>query len=166
MQIENCSPEDVDFILYLNKKAIGYQRSKGYNLWPVFERSYIEKEVREKTSWKITDGNKIACTFSVLYSDPVIWQERNSDPAVYLHRIATNPEYKGKQLITIVRDWAIEHAKQLNKKFVRMDTWGNNIRMREYYVQHGFQYLGQSFLKEEEEHYGGKELSLLQIEVK
>lgn len=165
MVVKPCSISDIDFILYLNKEAIAYQRSKGYNLWPVFERSLIETELKENRSWKLIDGEIIACTFSVLYSDPLIWQERNSDPAVYLHRIAVNPCYKGRQLITVVRDWAILHAKEMNKRFVRMDTWGNNLNMREYYIRHGFSYLGQSFLKKEEEHYGGKELSLLQIEV-
>lgn len=164
MRIENSTLHDVGFISQLYKAAIEYQKRNGYNLWPEFSREMIESEIKQKRNWKIVEGNTIACVFSVLESDPTIWEERNSDPAIYLHRIATNTAFKGRGLIKVVRDWAIQHAKDNNKKYVRMDTWGNNLTMRNYYIQNGFEYIGQCFPKSGY-HYGGPELSLLQIEV-
>jgi GNAT superfamily N-acetyltransferase len=159
MHIQNSTLHDVDLIIQLYNAAVEYQKRNGYNLWPDFPREMIEKEIAGKRNWKILEGGKIACVFSVLESDPTIWEERNN-----LHRIATNPEFKGRGLIKIVRDWAIQHARQNNKKYVRMDTWGNNLTMRNYYIQNGFEYIGQCF-PQSGYHYGGPELSLLQIEV-
>jgi predicted GNAT family N-acyltransferase len=163
--IINSSPEDLDLIFRFFNSAIRYQRSKGYNLWPQFEHSLIEKEIREKRHFKILQNSDVLAVFSVLYSDPVIWSDRNNDPSVYLHRIAVNPEFKGKKIMELIRTWSIEHARQNHKKFVRMDTWGNNEVLRNYYINCGFNYIGQQFLDEEEKHYGGSELSLFEIKV-
>jgi hypothetical protein len=62
----------------------------------------------------------------------------------------------------------MDHAKEMNKKYLRMDTWGNNESIRNYYSRCGFNYIGQQQLVKTEgvpEHYGGSLLSLFQNEV-
>lgn len=168
MIIENSILSDIDFILGLFKQAIEYQKAKGYNLWIEFDRTLIETKIRENRHFKIIDNNAIVCIFSVLYTDPVIWGDKDNGDAVYLHRITTNPAYKGKGLIQVVKSWAIEYARQKNKKFLRMDTWGNNETLRNYYINQGFNYIGQQHLIPVEgvpPHYGGMVLSLFENEV-
>jgi ribosomal protein S18 acetylase RimI-like enzyme len=168
MQITRSELSDIHSIFRLFCDAIEYQRQHGFELWPLFDRKMIETEIEEGRHWKIIINDEIACVFSVLYSDPLIWKELDKNNAVYLHRIATSKNHKGKSLITLVRDWAIEHARQSGRHFVRMDTWGNNANMRDYYIRHGFTFLKQQYLDQENgeiPHYGGPVLSLLQIEV-
>ena len=168
LKIVNSSLNDIGFTFYLFESAIAYQKKNGYELWPQFSKQLIETEIVEKRHWKITDNETIVCVFSVMYSDPVIWLDRNSDPSVYLHRISINPQFKGKGIMKLIKAWAIEHAKQNQKKYVRMDTWGNNETLRNYYISCGFNYIGQQYLKETEGlpgHYGGSVLSLFEIKI-
>ncbi len=169
MQIINSTSQDIDFIFHLFDCAIAYQTKKGYQLWPQFARELIELEIDEKRHWKIVENGVIVCIFSVMYSDPVIWGPiKNEDPALYLHRITINPDFKGKEMMTVIREWAINQARIENKKFLRMDTWGTNETLRNYYIKSGFNYIGQQYLTVEdgeEPHYGGSELSLFEIEV-
>lgn len=166
MHFQNSTPEDLDKIFRLFNSAIAYQQQNGYELWPRFSHEMIEKEMAEKRHWKIVEGNGIACIFSVLYNDPLIWGEkRDREPSVYLHRIAVNPAYKGRRLMELIKNWAMDHARQTGKKFVRMDTWGHNENIRQYYISCGFRYLGQQHLTSPEAHYGGSVLSLFQVEV-
>src|ERR1700757_1968100 len=130
MKIQNSSISDLENIFELYRSAVNYQRINGYNLWPEFEYSLIENEIKEKRHWKIVSGNEIACVFSVVYSDPIVWEEKDKEPSVYLHRIATNPLYKGKGIMQLIKNWAGEHALQNNKKFIRMDTWGDNEKLK------------------------------------
>ena len=169
LKIVNSSLSDINFIFELFDRAINYQKRKGYELWPQFDKLLIETEIKEKRHWKILNGEVIVCIFSVLYHDPVIWEERNDEPSVYLHRITINPAFKGKEMMKGIKIWAIQHAIENGKKYVRMDTWGNNENLRKYYVNCGFNYIGQQYLKETEGlpmHYGGSVLSLFEIEVK
>ncbi|MCD6069477.1 MAG: family acetyltransferase [Bacteroidetes bacterium] len=168
LQIIHSESRDLDFIFSLFDSAIHYQKKKGYELWPQFSRELIEKEIGEGRHWKITEGDSILCIFSVLYNDPVIWKEKDNEPSVYLHRIAVNPLFKGKGIMLLIKDWAIAHAKQQNRKYVRMDTWGRNENLRNYYISCGFTYTGQQYLAETNglpAHYGGSELSLFEIKV-
>jgi RimJ/RimL family protein N-acetyltransferase len=159
---------DLDTIFQLFSHAIHYQEKNGFQLWPQFSREMIENEIKEKRHWKILENEKAVCVFSVMYNDPVIWGEMDKDPSVYLHRIAINPEFKGKRIMTVIKHWALLHAKKMRKKYLRMDTWGNNETLRNYYIKCGFNYIGQQQLTRTEglpEHYGGNLLSLFQNEV-
>jgi GNAT superfamily N-acetyltransferase len=169
LHIVNSELADINFIFQLFGSAIEYQKKKGYELWPLFNEELIQAEIDEKRHWKIIEGDTIVCIFSVLYTDELIWgKEKDDEPSVYLHRITINPEFKGKGMMRIIKEWAEEHARQKKKKFVRMDTWGNNENLRTYYVSCGFNYIGQQYLTEVEglpAHYGGSVLSLFQTEV-
>jgi hypothetical protein len=168
MNIVNSTLDDIETIFYLFDSAIEYQKKNGYDLWPQFSRELIESEIKENRHWKVIIGNEIACIFSVVYSDPVIWGERNNDPSVYLHRITINSLFKGKGMIGQIKSWAENHARKNNKKYLRMDTWGNNKSLRTYYEKAGFNYIGQQYLKQAEglpAHYGGAVLSLFQNEI-
>lgn len=167
-QIINSELKDLDLIFDLFDNAIQYQKENGYELWPQFSKALITTEIKEKRHWKIVEDSIITCIFSVMYNDPVIWKEKDKDPSVYLHRIAVNPLHKGKGIMNEIRNWSLEHARFKNKKFVRMDTWGNNENLRKYYITCGFNYIGQQSLTETAGlpmHYGGSVLSLFQIEV-
>lgn len=166
--IENSQPADLELIFRLFDAAIAYQERNGYELWPRFSETMILEEMSEKRHWKVLAGDCIVGVFSVMYNDPVIWLERDADPAVYLHRIAVNPDFKGKGLMLLIREWAKQHALQQGKSFVRMDTWGTNESLRIYYERCGFDYLGKQQLPETDHgpaHYGGSFLSLFQLKV-
>ncbi|HXU25724.1 MAG TPA: GNAT family N-acetyltransferase [Bacteroidia bacterium] len=166
--IQISQPNDLEFILGLYRDAVKYQKEKGYNLWPEFEKSLIEKEIQGQSHYKITESGKIACVFSVLYNDPIIWEEKDKDPAIYLHRIATNPKFKGKGMMQLITNWAHEHAVQHQKNYIRMDTWGDNENLKNYYINFGFQHMGQVSLPENHElpsHYWGSTLSLFEIKI-
>ncbi len=166
--IINSNLTDLDLIFSFFDSAITYQKQKGYDLWPQFDRQMIETEIQEGRNWKILKDNTIACVFSVLYNDPVIWKEKDIEPAVYLHRVAVNPLFKGNGMMAVIREWSVAHAKEKEKKYVRMDTWGNNENLRNYYISCGFNYICQQYLQNTDglpAHYGGSVLSLFEIEV-
>ena len=167
--IVNSLPADIGTIFQLFDSAIAYQEKHNYPLWPRFSRAFILEEISEKRHWKIVWNDTIVCIFSVMYSDPVIWgKEQDAEPSVYLHRIAVHPEFKGRNMMLLVKEWAMEHAVKSGKRFVRMDTWGHNENLRRYYIGCGFDYLGQRHLEQRENepaHYGGSILSLFQLKV-
>jgi GNAT superfamily N-acetyltransferase len=168
MEIINSSIIDMETIFHFFDRAIEYQKKNNYQLWPQFSPTLIETEIKEKRHWKIVDDEKIAAVFSVMYNDPIIWGERDKDPSVYLHRIAVNPDHKGKSIMKVIRHWALWHAKENQKKYLRMDTWGDNETLRNYYIKCGFTYIGQHHLEKTNGlpgHYGGDHLSLFQNEV-
>ncbi len=129
MNINNSTFDDINEIFRLYHVATEYQKTQQAVLWPEFERSIVEKEIKEKQQWKIEIDRNIACVFATTFDDPLIWEEKNKEPSVYIHRIATNPSYRGNNLVVEIVKWAKAFAQQNNKKFIRLDTVGENKKL-------------------------------------
>ena len=128
----------------------------------------VETEIRERRLWKIVEGRAIACIFSVLYSDPLLWRDRNADGAMYLHRIVTSPDFRGRGYIAKITAWAKEHAKAKGLRFVRLDTWKDNDKLVNLYLKSGYKYVSTVQLSDAEttpKHYVQNKISLFQIDI-
>jgi len=169
MIIQNSQYQDIDTIFELYKIATDFMISKSVVAWPVFERGLVEKEIEDDRQWKIVKNGEIACVWATAEDDPQIWQERNEDPAIYIHRIATNPKFRGQNLVGKIVEWSKEYAFKKEKQFVRMDTVGENMGLINHYKKCGFDFLGLSKLEETvglPAHYHNATVSLFQLEVK
>jgi GNAT superfamily N-acetyltransferase len=141
-QILNSLPPDITTIFLLYDAAVAYQKTKFSKHWLPFDRDMVKKEIEDGRQWKIMEGDEVACIFAIAYEDPFIWGEKNADPSIYIHRIVTHPAFKGRNYMRAIIEWAKAHAKEHHKKFIRMDTWGDNEELINYYISCGFNYLG------------------------
>lgn len=140
--IATAGTDDIKNVMDIYHSAIEYQKRKGFNLWNEFEEHEVLADLAAGNIRKICAGNAIACIFKVTYSDLFIWGSEDDGSAVYLHSIAVNPAYKGNSLMECITRWAADHAKQKQKTCLRMDTWGNNTGLIEYYRKFGFTRVG------------------------
>ncbi|MDQ6842974.1 MAG: GNAT family N-acetyltransferase [Bacteroidota bacterium] len=140
-QIINTTKEDLEFIYSLFEEAIAYQKRKNFPVWNGFDKDVLIKDVEQKQHYKIIIEKEIACVFSVLKADPLIWQEKEKGDAIYLHRIVAAPKYKGQKQFEKVLKWSIDFARQHEIKFIRMDTWAHNANIIDYYKSYGFNLL-------------------------
>mgnify|MGYP002778128097 CR=1 FL=1 len=166
--IEKSTSTDIDSIFELYHYATDYQKSKGAVQWPQFDQTMVENEILEGRQWKLVQDEAVVCVWVITFDDPQIWEERNIDPAVYIHRIATHPQYRGQNLVVRLVDWAKAFALQNGKQYLRMDTAGNNQGLINYYTRCGFQFLGLRHLKNPAglpAHYQTGPISLFQIDL-
>ena len=140
-KIEHTTLNDLEFIYELFDQSVQYQESKGYPTWKNYDKSAIKRDVENHNQYKILIASQIAIVFSVCYVDKIIWREKETGNALYLHRIVVNPEFKGKKLFGQILDWSIIHAKQKGLNFIRMDTWANNLVIVDYYKGYGFSFI-------------------------
>ena len=166
MPITNSTAADIDEIFRLYAFATHLQQQKNAVSWPVFERSLVETEIKECRQWKLTEGKTIACVWATTFSDPLIWDEKNNDPAVYIHRIAVSPSFRGMNLVKQIVDWAKEYASTKNRHYIRLDTVGENKGLIKHYTSCGFNFLGLSKLASTTglpAHYNNASVSLFEM---
>lgn len=169
MMINNSTKADIDEIFRLYKIATDFQKTRFTVHWPEFELALVENEINEKRQWKLEIDGRIACVWATTFDDPQIWEERNADPSVYIHRIATNPDFRGQNIVAEIVNWAKDYAAENDKKFIRMDTVGDNTKLIAYYGKCGFEYLGPLKLRNTEglpAHYDNATVSLFEIKLK
>lgn len=143
MVITTSNLNDISEIFRLYDLATNFQKIKfPKNQWPPFNQNNIAIEIIQNRQFKLIIDGKIACIWAITYSDPQIWEEKENALSIYIHRIATNPEYRGNNFVKTIVDWAKDHALQHHKQFIRMDTCGRNERLISYYKGCGFNFLG------------------------
>lgn len=167
MTISNSTLDDIPEIYRLYELARNFQKIKfPGNIWPEFDKDFIATEVIENRQFKLVIDNKIACIWAITFNDAKIWEEKENNDAVYLHRIATNPDLRGMNFVQLIADWSTDFGKKENKKFIRMDTCGQNVRLINHYKNAGFQFLGMKKLKDSsglQKHYQNADVCFFQI---
>ena len=168
MKICNSQVQDISTIFELYKIATNFQNDKSMVAWPNFERKLVKQEIEENRQWKLIIDDQIACIWATTDSDPQIWESKNNDPSIYIHRISTNPNFRGRSLVKYIVKWAIDYARKKNKKYIRMDTVGENHGLISHYKKCGFDFIGLSKLKKTSNlplHYKNATVSLFQITI-
>lgn len=112
MQIINSTIADIPVMPELHDIAREYQQAKSLQHWQSFDPVLLKKEIGEKRQWKIMEEGGIACIFMTAYDDPFIWGDKNKDPFIYIHRIVTNPLFRGNHYVLKIIDWAKEYLKR------------------------------------------------------
>jgi ribosomal protein S18 acetylase RimI-like enzyme len=168
MTIQNCDSNDIKEIFNLYQTARDFQVVKGVVVWPIFDKTLIENEIETFNQWKIVIDNEVACVWATTFDDPLIWEELNNDSSIYIHRIATNKNYRGLNFVQEIVKWSREYAKLHHKKYIRLDTIAGNNSLIAYYQKSGFEYLGDKKLQETKglpDHYHQATVSLFEIKI-
>ena len=170
MKIQNSTKEDIPEIFRLYKLATDFQKIKfPENHWPSFDEIMVSEEVNDNRQFKLIIDGQIACVWAITYSDPQIWEDVGEDNSIFIHRIATNPDFRGNHFVKVIVNWATNIAKVENRQFIRMDTCGKNEGLINHYKSCGFEFLGAEKLKNTSHlpsHYHNVEVCFFEIALK
>lgn len=167
MIIKNSKLIDITIILDLYKIATDYMKSKNQVYWPEFPKELITNEIEENRQWKLLIDGKIACIWATTMNDELIWGNKK-ELSLYIHRIATNTEFRGQNLVKKLINWADEFGKNKDLKYIRMDTVGLNKGLIGHYEKLGFEFLGTKRLEKTNglpEHYKNGEVCYFQKDI-
>ncbi|MFM2326537.1 MAG: hypothetical protein RIR31_739 [Bacteroidota bacterium] len=168
MEIINSTADDTATIFKFYDHAIAYQKTKFNKHWQGFDLELVETEIKENRQWKIMMDNTVVCIFAITFNDAAIWGDKDEQPSIYIHRIVTNPLFRGNNFVNEIITWAKKYGKENGRQFIRMDTWGDNQKLIDYYTKCGFIFLGLSGelnAKDLPKHYSGIQLSLFEIKI-
>ena len=167
--IKNITIVDIEEVFKLYKIASNYQKSKKkVVVWPDFDRKMVETEILENRQFKLLIDSKIACIWAITFSDEQIWEAKNNDPAIYIHRIAVHPNFRGNNFVSEIVNWAKEFTFHKGIQFIRLDTLGKNFKLISHYKNAGFDFLGMFNLKNTSNlpaHYQNTPVCLFQIDM-
>ena len=169
MRFEPATRDDFDLIFDLYDKAIEFQKTVFDKQWLGFDADLVNREIRDGRLWKIVENEGVGCIYSLAYDDPVIWGPESHDSAMYIHRIVTNPEFRGRRYVAKIVEWARDHASANDLRYIRMDTWADNLKLKDYYLGCGFEWKGTVSPEDSPTmpaHYRGIKLGLFEMDLK
>ena len=157
LSVHQSTLKDRETIFELYNLARQYQTNVfPDNVWPIFDNQMVVDEIKNQKQWKLLVDDSVACVWAITSSDPLIWGDKDSDTAIYIHRIATNPMYRGFNFVSHIVNWAKSYAKTNTINYIRLDTCGYNKRLIAHYKKCGFRFIGTAQLENSDglpEHY-------------
>lgn len=150
MFVRKTQMEDVDKVIGIINKNIAYFKEAGIDQWQhgYPNRETIISDVKQGISYVLEDEGEILGTCVIIYGEEPTYSVMlegawlNDEPYGVIHRIAVDPEVKGKGLAYKFYEYAKEKAMEQGIYNLRIDTHEDNKSMQKWIQKCGFEYTG------------------------
>jgi GrpB-like predicted nucleotidyltransferase (UPF0157 family)/GNAT superfamily N-acetyltransferase len=140
--VETAALADVDAVLSLIGELSNWLKSKGILQWSQsYPREKIVSDVNSNFVHVVRDGDQISATVTLSDHRDVYWRDFPGE-AVYLHRLAIHRSFSCKHLGSRMLAWSEERVKARGVPLLRLDCDSQNTKLRQYYLNHGFEFCG------------------------
>jgi GNAT superfamily N-acetyltransferase len=147
LQVRHAKAEDIETVESILEEARAWLHGRRVRQWLLpYPKSELVKDIARGEVYLAWIGNEPAGTMTLQPSDEVIWGEA-SDDALYIHRLAVRRKFAGREVGWQLLSWAEEAAASAGKCFLRLDCWGGNRRLCEYYRETGFESRGERWIE-------------------
>ncbi len=72
--------------------------------------------------------------------DQLFWPDLTRDDSAFIHRLVVRRRYRGLGVSTALMQWAVSRARELGKRYLRLDCDANRPKLRTLYERFGFQF--------------------------
>lgn len=140
-QIKLAELRDKDIVVELLNSVTLYLHKKGINQWVYpWNPDEIKDDMENSRIYLLMADDTLAGTFSIKDTDNIdvsLIEPENK----YLYRIAILPEYQGKKLGLDIIKFSLDYARRAGK-FLYLDCWAGNQKLRSFYSNAGFNFIG------------------------
>ena len=136
--------EDIDTVLViLDEAAAWIIKQRLPSVWKpggFSRRTFLEQISRGEVHLGLVDGTP-AGTITLQWADLVFWGEQQPN-AGYVHKLAVRPAHAGQKIGVEMLKWAESAAREVGKRFLRLNCLAEDSKIRDYYERAGFVYKG------------------------
>jgi GNAT superfamily N-acetyltransferase len=100
---------------------------------------YIAEEIARGLFFVAEADGEPAGVIRFQLEDELFWPDLdNPAESAFLHRLGVRRQFAGCGVSTALLQWAVEHARALHKKYLRLDCDASRERLRAMYERFGF----------------------------
>src|SRR5262245_51822544 len=139
--IRQATSADADAIVdTLTEAARWVEELDGTIMW--VEGELEEHRVRAEAGAGLfvvgeVDG-RVAGAMRFQLEDRLFWPDLDVADSAFVHRLAVRRTFAGQGISTALLEWAINRARTLDKRFLRLDCDAERTRLRAFYERFGF----------------------------
>jgi GNAT superfamily N-acetyltransferase len=83
------------------------------------------------------DG-EIAGVVKFQLEDPLFWPDVPKSESAFVHRLAIKRQFAGGTVSSALLNWAVDQARLIGRKYLRLDTEASRMKLRAVYERFGF----------------------------
>jgi GNAT superfamily N-acetyltransferase len=143
IRIRQAIPEDASAVTaILTGAAEWVEQLDGTTMWVEHElaEDRIAAEVDAGLFYVAECDGDIVGALKFQLDDQLFWPDLATDDSTFIHRLAVRRNYAGQGVSTALLRWAVDHARSLGRKYLRLDCDAERARLRDLYERFGFRF--------------------------
>jgi GNAT superfamily N-acetyltransferase len=141
IRIRQATREDAPALTaVLTDAAKWVEQLDGTTMWVEDElaKDRIASEVDAGLFFIAECGGAIAGALKFQLADQLFWPDLGTNDSAFIHRLAVRRNYAGRGVSTALLEWAVDHARSLGRRYLRLDCDAERGRLRDVYERFGF----------------------------
>jgi GNAT superfamily N-acetyltransferase len=143
IQIRQATPEDASAVTaILTHAAKWVEALDGTTMW--VEDELAEDRIASEVAaglFHVAEGDgEIAGALKFQLDDQLFWPDLATNDSAFIHRLAVRRSHAGRGVSTALLGWAVEHARSLGRRSLRLDCDAERSRLRDVYERFGFRF--------------------------
>jgi GNAT superfamily N-acetyltransferase len=140
--IRGAQDDDTAAVSRILTDAAEWLRARGMPMWRADELAAerIANDVAQGLFFIAEARGEVAGTVKFQLEDTLFWPDLPGGEAAYVHRLAVGRAFAGGQVSARLLQWAAERARNLGRRFLRLDCEASRPRLRAVYERQGFRH--------------------------
>jgi orotate phosphoribosyltransferase/GNAT superfamily N-acetyltransferase len=140
--IRQATPRDTETISSILSEAAEWLAQSGTPMWKGDELlpARVADDVTNGLFYVAECDGEIAGTIKFQLEDTLFWADVSQAESAYVHRLAVRRCFAGGVVSSAMLRWAVERARALGRRYLRLDCEASRERLRKVYEQFGFRH--------------------------
>ncbi|MBW4615786.1 MAG: GNAT family N-acetyltransferase [Desmonostoc vinosum HA7617-LM4] len=142
ISIRQASIQDTVIVSDVLREAAVWLQQLGIPLWHDSEVAMesISQDVANGLFFLAEAAGEPAGTIKFQLEDLLFWPDVSQEESAFVHRLAIRRHYSGGKVSLVLLNWAVEYAKMLGRRYLRLDCDAARPRLRAVYENFGFRH--------------------------
>lgn len=140
--VRQATASDAATIQRMLEEASAWVDALGVVMWDEGELdpSRLECEVAAGQFFIADVDGKAAGAVKFQLDDQLFWPDLTRDDSAFLHRLVVRRQHGGTGVSTALMQWAVSHARELGRRWLRLDCDADRPKLRSLYEGFGFRF--------------------------
>jgi GNAT superfamily N-acetyltransferase len=140
LSIRQATPDDTGTITEILTEAAHWLERNGQLMWRDEELgpARISGDVAAGLFFIAECDGEAAGVAKIQLEDELFWPDVPRGESAFVHRLAVRRKFAGGAVSSALLNWAVAHARSLDRKYLRLDCEASRQKLRAVYEKFGF----------------------------
>jgi GNAT superfamily N-acetyltransferase len=142
VRIRQAKPEDAPTVSGILSEAATWLEEGGMGMWR--DGELTDESIRAGITgglFHVAEADlEAAGTIKFQLEDALFWPDVPQDGSAFVHRLAVRRKFAGRGISNAMLHWAVERARSMDRRYLRLDCEAARPRLRAVYERFGFRH--------------------------
>jgi GNAT superfamily N-acetyltransferase len=142
IRVRQAQAEDARTVTGILSEAAKWLEESGMRMWRDGELTgeSVSADIAAKLFHIAESDLEAAGTIKFQLQDALFWPDVPPNESAFVHRLAIRRKFSGRGISSALLQWAVDRARSMDRRYLRLDCEAARPRLREVYERFGFRH--------------------------